>query len=333
MAGRHPAATARVARDIQLTLFGEPEPAEAPPAVDALAIEHEEAARLAADIPAGIFFGTSSWSFPGWKGLVYSSSASTATLARDGLLEYARHPLLRTVGLDRSYYAPIPESDLQRYADQLPEGFPCCAKAPSAVTSAEPDFLSVDRFLFEILEPFARSFASHTGPFILQFAPGAARAVQSPQHFAHALDAFLGRLPTEFQYAVELRDRALFTPEYRQVLASHGAAHVYNFWSHVPLPARQATFLPPEDQPFSVVRLLMRPGATYEEQREAFRPFNRIVEPSETVRAQVADIARRVVNRGRRVFVLVNNKAEGSAPLTIKAIAARLAAERQKDAT
>jgi hypothetical protein len=74
------------------------------------------------------------------------------------------------------------------------------------------------------------------------------------------------------------------------------------------------------------VRLLLRPGTWYEDQKERFTPFNRLVEPDEAMRADVVAIARRVVNRGRRVFVLVNNKAEGSSPLTVMALARQLAA-------
>ena len=102
-----------------------------------LAREHAECAEIASRLPPNVFFGTSSWSFPGWAGIVYPRRASEAQLAREGLRDYARHPLLRTVGIDRGFYAPIPERDLARYAEQLPAGFRCCAKAPAAVTSAE----------------------------------------------------------------------------------------------------------------------------------------------------------------------------------------------------
>ena len=88
----------------QLGLFGGP--AQGPGTGDKalserLALEHAEAAGLAARLPVGVRFGTSSWSFPGWKGLVYSRRTTTAMLAREGLVEYARHPLLKTVGIDR----------------------------------------------------------------------------------------------------------------------------------------------------------------------------------------------------------------------------------------
>ena len=146
-----------------------------------------------------------------------------------------------------------------------------------------------------------------------------------PADFVARLDRFLGDLPESFEYAVELRDARLLTPAYKEVIARHGVAHTYNYWSAMPTPGEQAAILPPDDADFSVVRLLLRPGTWYKDQRERFKPFNRVVEPDEAMRSEIAAIARRIVNRGRRVFVLVNNKAEGSSPLTVMALAARIA--------
>ncbi len=58
---------------------------------------------LAARLPPGLRLGTSSWSFPGWAGLVWANPAPPADLSRRGLPAYAAHPLLRAVSLDRSY--------------------------------------------------------------------------------------------------------------------------------------------------------------------------------------------------------------------------------------
>jgi uncharacterized protein YecE (DUF72 family) len=286
---------------------------------------------VAAALPASVRFGTSSWSFPGWQGLVYSQKRTASWLAREGLREYARHPLLTTVGVDRSFYAPVPDEDFRRYADQLPDGFPCCCKAPGLVTSpvglergraeANPEFLSANRFVQDLLEPVARSFEGHAGPFVLQFPPMLRRSGIAPVVFFEGLDRFLGSLPTEFQYAVEVRDRALLTRDYVQVLGAHGAAHVYNSWTAMPLPGEQAAVVPLEEMPFLMVRLLLRPGATYEDQREAFAPFDKIAEPQEEMREQVVDLVGQAVARAIPAYVLVNNKAEGSSPLTIEALA------------
>lgn len=303
---------------------------------DALAERYARLRPVAAALPPGVRFGTSSWSFPGWKGLVYSGKHTSTQLARDGLREYARHPLLTTVGVDRSYYARVPDEEFRRYAEQLPDGFPCCCKAPARVTSAlkpergsaepNPDFLSAERFIDDLLEPVSRVFLAHAGPFILQFPPLLRRSGVDRAVVIDGLDRFLGRLPRDFQYAVEVRDRTLLGPDYAQVLSRHGAAHVYNAWTAMPLPREQIAHVPLDGMPFLMVRLLLRPGATYEEQREAFAPFDAIPEPHEGMREEVVDLVGRAVARAIPAYVLVNNKAEGSSPLTIEALAERLLA-------
>jgi uncharacterized protein YecE (DUF72 family) len=324
----------------QLDLFGHAHPeraAAAPdPAVETLAAVHREAADLARRIPARVRFGTSSWSFPGWKGLVYSSGSTETSLAREGLRQYAQHPLLRTVGIDRSYYAAISDEDLRRYASQLPAGFLACAKAPALVTSAElqgreggvnPEFMSAQRLIDDLLAPFERSFAAFTGPFILEFPPVRAAAGMDSRVFVRALDRLLGALPPRFRYAVELRNRQFLTPDYARVLATHGAGHVYNYWSAMPMPGDQTAIVQPESLPFAVVRLLLAPGTSYDDQRARFRPFNRIVAEDRAMRAQAVSIARRVAAVDRDAFLLVNNKAEGSSPLTVMGLARLLAEE------
>jgi hypothetical protein len=93
----------------------------------------------------------------------------------------------------------------------------------------------------------------------------------------------------------------------------------------MPMPGDQASVVPPEDADFSIVRLLLRPGTWYEDQRDRFKPFDRLVAPDEAMRADVVALSRRALSRGRRVYILVNNKAEGSSPLTVMALAERLA--------
>ena len=322
----------------QLDLFGGGLAPPPRPSEESLRLEreHAEARVIAERLPTNVRFGTSSWSFPDWAGIVYSRVAKESELAREGLREYARHPLLTTVGIDRSYYAPIPERDLVRYAEQLPPGFPCCAKAPEAVTSAarpsraggrpgeaNPDFFNARLFADETLAPFREVFREHTGPFLLQFPPAPRSLRMAPPAFAERLERFLGELPTDFRYAVELRDPALLTDAYRRALAAHGAAHVYNYVTAMPMPEAQAGVVPLGSSPFAVIRLLLPPGTTYGERR-TLKPFSRLADPDDEMRRQVVSLARAASDAGIPVSVLVNNKAEGCSPLTIRALAEML---------
>lgn len=327
---------------VQLDLFGgSPRPSGGRPKADLsqrLEREHAECRAIATRLPPGVFFGTSSWSFPDWAGVVYSRRARQAELAREGLREYVRHPLLTTVGIDRSFYATVPRADLERYSAQLPPRFPCVAKAPAAVVEPmsrsrggarerNPDFLNPSRLIEELLAPFGESFREHSGPFLLQFPPAPAESRLAPSDFAEKLDQFLGALPRDLSYAVELRDSSLLTDDYRRALAAHGAAHVYNFATAMPLPAEQEKIVFLATAPFAIIRLLLPPGTFYEGRRDELWPFDRISSPQPQMREQVLDLLRRAVEHKVPVSVLVNNKAEGCAPLTIRALAEQLACE------
>lgn len=324
----------------QLPLFETDPTDDSDPSVAAVERVHAEARDIAAHLPDNIRFGTSSWSFPGWKGIVYSGTTTATGIARDGLRQYARHPLLRTVGIDRSYYAPVPIDDLRRYSDQLPDGFRACAKAPASVTSTtlgppgsdtpNPDFMSVPRLIEEQLLPFSIAFNAHTGPFILEFPPFGRHSRIEPRQFLERLDRFLEQLPRDFEYAAELRDQRLLTPDYFAIIKRHGIGHTYNYWSAMPGLPSQARVVRPEDLPFAVIRLLLRPGTRYEDQRERFQPFNALVAPDMPMRQDVVDLSDRVLTSGRKLWVLVNNKAEGSSPLSIMELAKRVAERRRR---
>ena len=302
----------------------------------ALDARFAQLADVAAALPPTLRMGTSSWSFPGWRGIVYPGAMSPSLLAREGLSHYARHPLLRTVGIDRTFYAAIGADEWKRYADQLPPDFVCCIKAPATVTSytvtgagapvLNPDFLNAERFVDELITPCQQHFPAHTGPFILQFPPLPRRATLDPGAFAEMLDQFLERLPREAEYAIEIRERTLLSESYRRVLARNGAVHVCNYWSAMPMPGEQADLVAHAKAPFTMVRLLLRPGTRYEQQRETMAPFNRIVQQDEHMRRDATAVLRRALDTGQRAFLLVNNKAEGSSPLTIEALGRRLAA-------
>src|SRR5680860_572641 len=93
---------------LQLGLFPDADPSTHAAPVGP-APTHERIRRLADALPPGLRLGRSSWSFPGWAGIVYDRAVSERTLAKAGLSAYARHPLLRSFGIDRTYYRPVSE--------------------------------------------------------------------------------------------------------------------------------------------------------------------------------------------------------------------------------
>jgi uncharacterized protein YecE (DUF72 family) len=313
----------------QLGFFGD-DPVE--PVVEA------DAAALAARLPRGLRFGTCSWSFAGWAGVVWRGRPSESTLARHGLGAYARFPLFGAAEIDRGFYRPLEEHDFARYAAQLPPRYPVASKLWSELTThtfpnhprlgdragaRNPRFLDA-ALAREVLAPYAAAFAEHTGPLMFQFPPVPGIEHRDPIAFARLIDRLLGAVPPG-PYAFELRNRELLTPRYLDALRAHGAAHVLNFWQSMPTVGAQLDAGAADTAPFVIARLVQPPGTSFEERRAACEPFDRIVDAQPAMRADVARVVRRAVESGRDVYVLVDNKAEGSAPRTIRALAEEIA--------
>jgi uncharacterized protein YecE (DUF72 family) len=296
--------------------------------------DNAENRALAARLPRQLRMGTSSWSFPGWRGIVWPDREWNDTkLAREGLAIYATHPLLRTVGIDRSYYGPISAHELSGWSDQVPTDFIALMKVWEMITKpwvrgeGNPRYLSVSAFEEEVLAPQRAGFAKHTGSMVLEIPAGEAH---HPDVFARDLDAFFTGAPRDFPLAVEVRDRTLLTPAFGRTLEKHNVAMCWTFHPTMPPLAEQMVWaerhglFAPSPTPL-VARLMLPPGMVYEERRRACAPYDRLVDAQETMRRHVVDMVGRAVRAGRTILITVNNKAEGSAPLTIEALARAIA--------
>lgn len=299
----------------------------------------DELTGLAARLPDAVRFGTSTWTYPGWRGLVYHRDYPKTGASAAMLEEYTRFPLFRTVGIDSSFYAPATPSLLQSYARVLPPGFVCVSKVwdritvqtfPRARYKAEggepnPDFLNPELFVNEVLGPYREGLGDHLGPLVFEFQTIARAERLTGQAFADRLDAFFTRLPRDAPYAVETRNREFLVPPYFAVLREHNVAHVFNSWTRMPPIGDQLELPGAFSAPFIVSRVLLRPGRTYSEAVDAFAPYDRIREQNPELRQDVARLIRQAAELRIPAYILVNNRAEGSAPLTIAAIAAMLA--------
>jgi uncharacterized protein YecE (DUF72 family) len=322
----------------QLDLFAAPEAEPAPRVVGPAAVPPELVA-LGRALPEGVYLGTSSWSFPGWHGLLYDCAASQSHLARYGLAAYAQHPVLRAVGIDRTYYAPLAAADLAAYADVVPETFKFLVKAHALCTritapmhgraepgSNEPNtlFLDASYAAEQVIGPCLEGLGRKLGPILFQFPPQDVRTIGGPEQFVARLHAFLQALPRGPLYAVELRNRELLTPAYAAALADAGVCHCYNVHPRMPAVEEQQQLVPPSATPALVVRWMLHHGLGYDSARVRYEPFDRLVDPDPVHRTAIAALCVSTRAAGRAAFVIVNNKAEGSAPLTLFRLAARI---------
>jgi uncharacterized protein YecE (DUF72 family) len=279
-------------------------------------------ASLAERLPGALHLGTSSWSFPGWAGLVYDRTTDKTVLARHGLAAYARHPLLRTVGVDRSYYEAVPERVYASWAATVPADFRFVVKATRAiVTPGDVGFLDAERARDEVIGPVASGLGEKVGAVLLQFPPTSPHAVGGPRRFAERLFRFLQAVAAPIPVAVELRTPDWLTEDYREALRHGGATHGWVVHPRMAPLAEQRRILGPPGSGPAVIRWMLAPGQRYEAARDAWSPFDRIRAPDPVNREAIASLAAEAVAAGGSAFVVVNNKAEGSSPASIEALA------------
>lgn len=332
-----PGAGPRLTPVPQFDLFGAPDP----DAVQA-ASPRESHVRAAAHIPPKIRIGTSSWSFPGWNGLVYDGIYSDRQLARGGLRAYAEHPLLRTVGIDRSYYAPLTADDYAEYAAAVPPDFRFLVKAERLLTLPDIEdsrgnsainarFLDPYYARDVIVEPILAGLGNRAGPILFQFSPMHPQRVRGAATFAERLKEFLSELPVGPLYAVELRTPALFTNDYFHALESANAVHTYTVHGSMMPLAEQLALLPVSSQRSLVIRWMLHGKFGYNDARAAYAPFNRMVDPDEAVRDAIVAAAIEADNERKEAYVVINNKAEGSSPLSAFALGEMVAESHADD--
>lgn len=330
----------------QLDLFGFAKSKTARRVSPEPAVVGQDVVATAAALPPEVRIGTSSWSFPGWRGIVYAAEHSAEMLARRGLTAYADHPLLRCVGIDRTFYAPVDCSVFAEYAGAVGDDFRFLVKAHEHCTLARfpkharygadagernRRFLDSAYAIDRVVGPAVDGLGDKLGVLLFQCPPQHTATFGGPSAFAERLGQFLSALPRGPRYAVEVRNPELLSDEYAAALADAGATHCLNVHPTMPPVAIQAQQVGHGDA--TIIRWMLHSGYRYEEAKAHYEPFNRLVDPDPEARAMVARLCSDAARERRQAFVIINNKAEGSAPLSAFALAAEIAALARGDTT
>ena len=298
-----------------------------------------KAAKLARE---GVFIGTSSWKYPGWRGMIYDESRyitrgkfSESRFERDCLAEYAE--TFKTVCVDGAYYRFPENRYLEGMVSQVPDDFLFAFKVTEHITikkftnqprygkhAGKPNanFLNADLFASAFVKPF-EPFKRNVGLFIFEFSKFHSPDYEHGRDFVADLDRFLESVPKGWPYGVEIRNKHFLKPEYFNVLRRHGVAHVFNSWADMPPVNDQLSLTDSITNPeISGARFLLKPGRKYQEAVDLFSPYDAIKEPYEGARLAAAELIHRVMLKQliRKLFLYVNNRLEGNALLTIMAM-------------
>jgi uncharacterized protein YecE (DUF72 family) len=302
----------------------------------------QKLSRLAA---RGIYFGGSSWKYPGWLNQIYTESRylTRGKLSRKKfesacLEEYAE--VFPAVGGDFSFYNfPTPEQWTQLFqtAPKLLFGL----KAPEMITvrqwpshprygtrggSPNDHFLDanlMESAFLELLAPYQRQ----VGIVMLEFGSMAKSLYPAPEAFVEDLDHFLGALPLGFRYAVEVRNAEYLCDAYFQCLRENHVAHVFTSWSRMPSLEVQVGLEAAYTADFVVARALLRPGRAFEQAVKLFQPYTHVQQPYPEAREALAQLAHKGEQQRGPAFLFVNNRFEGNSPQTIDAVADMLLTE------
>lgn len=305
----------------------------------------------------GVFLGTSSWKYPGWRGMlyeeqryVYRGKFAESRFEKNCLTEYAE--VFKTVCVDAGYYRFPDHRYLEGLVAQVPPDFLFTFKVTDDITlkkftnlprfglkagKANENFLNADLFAAAFVRPF-EPFKANIGMFIFEFSKFYPTDYALGRDFIADLDTFLGAIPKGWNYGVELRNPNFLKPEYFAMLARHGAAHVFNSWAGMPPVSEQLALPESFTSPACAgARFLLKPGRKYQEAVDRFSPYDQIKEPYPEARAAAVELIRQALLKTAlcKLFLYVNNRLEGNALLTIMAIldAARIASGMGREAS
>jgi uncharacterized protein YecE (DUF72 family) len=296
--------------------------------------------RIATLASQGVCIGTSSWKYPGWRGMLYDDARYTyrgnfaeSRFEKNCLAEYAE--VFKTVCVDAAYYKFPDENYLTNLTSQVPADFQFAFKVTDEITikkfpnlprhghrAGKPNehFLNAQVFADQFLKP-CEPFRTHIGVLMFEFSRFYPTDYEHGREFVADLDKFLGALPRGWPYAVELRNRPWLQAEYFACLAKHGVTHVFNSWEAMPSVAEQLAMPGSQTNPnLCAARFLLKPGRKYEEAVKTFAPYNRVQEPNEAAR----NAGRKLIAEGKqakkKTLIYVNNRLEGNALETIAAM-------------
>jgi uncharacterized protein YecE (DUF72 family) len=304
---------------------------------------------LAAALPPLARLGTSSWTYPGWTGLVWDADYSDAQLSRHGLAAYAQHPLFRAVSLDRAFYRPLSAMQYAAYASQVGGDFRFTVKAPALVTDAtvrsetgravqpNPAFLNAELAVQEFVRPALQGLGPNLGALVFEISPLPRHLLADMPELLKRLSDMLQALPSLQEQApgavvaLEVRDPQWLTPAFAAVLRAAGATYCMGLHAKMPpiegqLPMLRALWPGPLVCRWNLHRVHGAYG--YEDAAKLYLPYNRLVDEDPETRVTLARVINATAQAGHHAYVTLSNKAEGCAPLSVAALAREIVTPR-----
>ena len=316
-----------------------------------------------------VAIGTASDRYAGWLGQIYTSERYTGQMTQRShavggkafveevlpvasVEEYFDH--FRVLELDFTFYRflleeggrPTPNFHvLRKYREYIGEDDALILKVPQVIFArkllrqgsfiSNEAYLNPDIFLRCFFEPAQDLLGLTLHGFIFEQEYQRKNERTPPADLASALDTFFGAIPKDNRYHVELRTDSYLCKPVFEVFARHGVGQVFSHW----------TWLPPLMKQFAksggvmlnaggrcIVRLMTPRGVRYEDAYARAHPFSALVDGMLDPRMveETVELMRTAVDRKVQIYVIVNNRAGGNAPLIARQVAERFAAGQRE---
>lgn len=312
------------------------------------------------DIHPNIYLGTTSDRYAGWIGQIYSKERYVGRVNRrrhvvggkafieevlpvDSVQEYFEH--FRVLEIDYTFYQLLTEKDgtpspnyhvLSQYRRYIKDEDSIVLKVPQLVFAQKlcrgnayiPNEAYLDPGLFteHFYKPALEVLGKSLAGFIFEQEYQRNQDRPSENQMARSLEAFFEAVPKDPRYHVELRTESYLTPPVFEVLEKHGVGQVLSHWTWLPPLRRQ--FAKAGHSIFNADRILLIRLVTpmdmrYEVAYGRAHPFDKMVEGMLQSRMieETVNLMHQGIEKGVKVYILVNNRTGGNAPLIVQMIA------------
>ncbi len=272
------------------------------------------------EFPGNLLVGTSSWSNKDWCGTFYPQTIEPGQM----ISVYAQK--FPTVEIDSTWHYMPNQRMVDAWKARTPDGFIFSAKVPKVI-SHEKYLEDCEAELKEYLSVMER-LGDKLGPMVLQF-PYVAKGKDQQEYetgadFLSRLKGFIGLLPKEFKWGVEIRNSKWLRPELLDTIRSRNISLVFiNYYTMDPLPklAHRKDILTAD---FVYIRFLGNHREMDEAVKKARSEGMRkkewdsvLVDRTEEMKSWIPPI-KELVGRKFPVYIYFNNHYAGYAPGSIE---------------
>jgi uncharacterized protein YecE (DUF72 family) len=313
-----------------------------------------------------LFIGTASDRYASWLGQIYTPEKYSGRITRrtknleknsyieevlpiDSVKEYFEHfPVLE---IDYTFYRLLLDEHgrptnnyelLKNYKQYLKPDDRLILKVPQAIMAQKlrqgknyiqnDNYLNPDIFIRQFYEPANEILGSNLQGFIFEQEYQRKQDRVPVELLSGELDSFFKAIPTDRRYHLEIRTPNYLEEPVFEILEKYGVGQIFSQWTWLPPLKKQ--FEKSDGRIFNagkncVIRLLTPIGMRYDETYAKAYPFDNLVDDlfKPVMVEETVNLVREILAQDALVYLIINNRAGGNAPMIAEKVGERLSVE------